>query len=529
MKFFDKPSKFLPLILFIASLMIFSYNLESQGPYRDEPTFNAWGIEYYKLTLEGNFLDPCWNGLEKCERMHLKSNPGTDYIEEDISHWITHTGLVKSFLVGLGHELSGTINEANTYEWTKWILSEEGAENIRDEKFPTPEQLAAGRFFSPLLGSLTVVFAFFIGSTIFNKFTGITFSLMLLFHSLWFWNSRTVMSELFTGFFILLSIVFLIKAGHGNMKVKYLLLSSFVIGLAVNTKMLAIIVIPFLIIMIFLSGPYKEKIISWKGLNLRKNIRKFQYVGLYLGFFVLIIFITDPFYYSNPIEQVQLLQDSMSAMSAYGPYTLPSLDSQIHLKAIGVFSATVLPVVDYYFINFQPEEIPENLQGRNFIIANYSSIAVTTFFIIGSIFLIYKIRMKELTRSELFILLWFLSIFSFTSAIIGDSLNIERHYALLFFPLLLIMSFGLNEFLKNLSKKMKIIMFLSLLSSHSIGTLVFWEKFYFEPQLIWSSPLPIYFQESLTFSITIYVGILFFVVFGIVIVKKIRLRQQRQN
>jgi len=96
----------------------------------------------------------------------------------------------------------------------------------------------------------------------------------------------------------------------------------------------------------------------------------------------------------------------------------------------------------------------------------------------------------------------------------------ERYFLPVFFPMILIASYGLWIFVKNFpSNKIKIIFFAIFMFSHLSTTLIFWKRLYFEPHLFWPSPVPLSFQESLLNPIVPFLGIVFLISFVVCMIK----------
>jgi len=192
-------SYLIPILLLICSFVIYSINLEVQPTYVDEVTYLAWGGVYFDLIKEGDFNNPCLKSLTGCELLFDPNWGGVT---------INYTP-VRNFFVGFGQYLTTGENEGHFYEWSClgrpnpcWV----------PELAPSREDYSSGRFFSAVFGSLTIVTAFFIGKILFNRTTGLFFSLILLFSSLWLVFSRIIMTEVYLYFFILLSILLLLKS-----------------------------------------------------------------------------------------------------------------------------------------------------------------------------------------------------------------------------------------------------------------------------------------------------------------------------
>ena len=226
--------KFFPLILSLVAFSIFSFNIVNQGPNGDERAYNAVGVKLFELASKGDFLNPCWNGQGECKLVCL-----TECWQEN--YWSARSGgTVKSLIIGSGYYLLGEEGN-NAYYWSTKSM------------YPSQQELVAGRLFSPFLGSMTVVISFFIGALLFNRFVGFVFSVTLLFHSLWLWHSRTTMTEVFLGFFIMLSVFLLLYSlkNKYTIKMRYFILSAIIFAIAINTKLPAIELFLFFVVIIF--------------------------------------------------------------------------------------------------------------------------------------------------------------------------------------------------------------------------------------------------------------------------------------
>ncbi len=79
----------IPILLFVFSFVIYSYNLEGQTPHGDELTYLGWGGVYFDLIKEGDFDNPCLKNLANCELLYQPSG----------QYEISYTP-VRNFLVG---------------------------------------------------------------------------------------------------------------------------------------------------------------------------------------------------------------------------------------------------------------------------------------------------------------------------------------------------------------------------------------------------------------------------------------------
>jgi len=164
----------IPILLLICSFVIFSYNLGDQPRYyQDEVIYLAWGGVYFDLIKKGDFSNPCFKTIGGCELLlsyYLITETGETLYWDEINYTP-----IKNFFVGFGQYLTTGENKGPFYEWscvstTCWV----------PELAPSRDDYYSGRFFSPIFGSLAVVVAFFIGKILFNRTTGLFFSLIML-------------------------------------------------------------------------------------------------------------------------------------------------------------------------------------------------------------------------------------------------------------------------------------------------------------------------------------------------------------
>ena len=496
----------IPLILFVFSFAIFSYNLEGQGIGIDEWFHYGFAMNFYDLVKEGNFLDECMTGNGDCKTVDLKC-PGP-------IHRVGSGGLVKGIVVGLGDELFSE-NERVHY------LSPDlpcrpihlGIEE-RGVNIPTQEELAAARFFVPIFSALTIVIAFQIGKLLFNKSIGITFAVILLFHSLWFYFSRTVLFEVFLGFFILLTILLtLYSFDHNKIKYKYLILASVIFALAVNTKPTALEIFPFIIGIILLRDFWNNKIV-FSDLKRKFSKKTIFLVFIFISIFIISLFATFPYYWLDPLGQTLLQIESVKSEN-YGGLTL-DLNKKIILPMIE--SATIAPIIDSYYYIFFPDEIPQSVTYGH----TFSSLPLSLFFFVGLFWIFYRIRRKQITYAEFLIFIWYACVYSILTPL-TESYNTSRHFIPIIFPMILIMAYGLNNFLTHtFSKKIKTSFWIFVVATHSITYLVFWDIIYFKPEIILNLPLLLNLRESFSHPIVLISGVIFIIVFLLLTYYRIR-------
>jgi len=513
------------IILFVVSYSVLSFNLENQGISLDEVYHHGNAMGYFDLVMEGKISDPCFTGKGECDLFNLPCMAQG----ENTMHWITHGGLFKAMFAGFGDYLfsdSERVYYSSVYVEPCRPLHKGGLETgiaIRGENIPTQSELAAGRFFTPIFGSLTVVIGFFLGKLLFNRFVGLSFSVVIIFHSLWMHFSRTLNPEVYTNFLIILSI-FLILYGLQPQKksqLKYLILSAITFALAINSRLTSFEILPFLIIVILFRESFDVKINFTKLKNKRFAIKSFLLILIFIGVLFSSIFLTFPFYYPDPIGQLMLQYDT--AMK-YENLNAPSE----HLKKVFlpmVESATIAPIIDGYYYIFSPDSIPRSAQYGH----TFSSIPLSIFFVVGMVYLFLKIIRKDLLYSEFLIIFWYLTIYTILSLVM-ESYNLTRHFIPIIFPMSIIMGYGFWHFLKFFKhKKTKIVFFGIFIFSHAVTFLTFWEWIYFSPNIVWDLPTEVSLLKSLSNPEVFYSGIVFLVAFFIIFGYKMKLKIIKNN
>ena len=503
---------FIPILLFIVSFSFLSFNLSEQGPHRTEIDFDyAYSVVYFNLIKDGDFFHPCWNGSDNCELLSVEACDRYD-------HWVTTHGLMKHVFVGLGIALHG--EDMSQSYIGKPPLCKPHNNPIPGVNIPEKSELSAARFFTPVLGSLTVVLAYFIGKILFNRFTGFCFSLLLLFNSLWFAYSRTITTETYVYFFTLLSFFLLLYSLKKKGKTRYslLIISAIVFGIAFDTKAIAFMFLPLFIATIFLRNSYSEKINKKSFQTHHFFSRSIIICLIFSGVLLVSIVATLPFYWIGPFEQINFLKESLELHQEheYNELHLPwEVDpSKLHIRFISTITVTFAPIIDTYYNNFSTEEIPKSVEFAN----NFSSIPLSILFLTGICYLIHSIKNRTTTGSEVLIIVWCISILVFLSTMTG-SYSTSRFFVMMFFPIILIASYGYWKFFKMLlDKKLQIFSMTILIFSHAITTLIFWEELFYKPSTIWREPLLIKSQEAITHNEVLFPGVIFlgfFIAIGI--------------
>ena len=244
----------------MSSYSILSFNLDGQGIDIDEWFHYGFAITSFDLIKEGKFLDPCITLQGPCEINDLSC-------AGEIYH-AASGGMVKQIFVGLGDQL---FSDSERVYYTSTDLPCRPLHNgldIRGVNTPTQSELAAARFFSPIFSSLTIAISFLVGNILFNRFVGVSFATIILFHGLWIHYSRTLLPDVFQNFFIILTILLiLLSLKKQKINFKFFLLSSVTFALAVNTKITSLEILPFLLVIIFFNVFIQNKIKLSKIIN----------------------------------------------------------------------------------------------------------------------------------------------------------------------------------------------------------------------------------------------------------------------
>ncbi len=502
----NKKSIILLIILFTVSYSFLSFNLEGQGIDIDEWFHHGYAMSVFDLIKEGEFSDPCITLQGNCEKIDLSCTG-------DIYH-IGSGGIIKQIFVGVGDYW---FSDAERVYYTSTDLPCRPIQNdldVRGVNTPTQSELAAARFFSPIFGSLTVVISFLIGNMLFNRFVGISFAITILFHGFWIHFSRILLPEVFHNFFIILTIfLILLSIKKEKINFKFFLLASLTFALAVNTKITALEILPFLIIIIFFRNFIHSKIEFSKIINKKNLIKSIGLISIFLSIFFVSLLVTFPYYWPDPIGQIE------SQINSLDPENYPTLTTSINVKKIFlpfIESVTIAPVIEWYYYIFSPEEIPDSLnQGHTL-----TSIPLSLFFIIGLGYILWKIKTKKIIFEELIIFGWYLSVYLTLTPLL-ESYSSSKQFLPIIFPMALIMSYGLWRFIENLRhKKIKIFFFSLTMFVHAITFLIFWKMIYFEPLRVWILPGFFNFREALLNPIVLYSGISFLILFSILCIYK---------
>ena len=135
--------------------------------------------------------------------------------------------------------------------------------------------------------------------------------------------------------------------------------------------------------------------------------------------------------------------------------------------------------------------------------------------------MIRKIKTGNLKFSEFALLVWFTSLFIFIVLVVNDPTN-ERFYLPLMFPVMLIASYALGQFIKQIqNQKEKILFSMLFIITHSLYIISFFDKIYFLGGSM-MNPLPVSSQLSLIDPL-VYVSTIIFVGVFILIYLRIKI------
>jgi len=503
-----KRPEYLAVILFFASYLIFSFNIQNQGIYIDELFHHTFGMVYFDSFVKGDLLNPCITGKGECSMINLEC---AGQIQ-----WLASGGLIKGLFVGLGDNLFSH-HDRIYYAGFETCRPIHNSLAVPGVNIPTQSELAAARFFSPIFGSLTVVVTYMTGKFLYSRNLGLFASLMLMFYSLWMLHSRILTSEVYVNFFMMLALCVLLYSTYSKniIKTKYLILSAVVFGLAINTKLTIIETAPVFIFLIFFRNNLRKSI-DWRTIKEKLFMQKsILLTCIFIAVTFVTIISTFPFYYIGPIEQLKLQYDGMIG---YGGINEPWNPTKSIFIPIGsAFSVTIAPLYDTYYKLVDPQNIPISaVHGHTF-----TSIPLSILFLTGFIFIILKLKTKTILLSELMVLVWYISVYIFTS-LTAESYNQSRYFLPLAFPMIIIASYGFLNVVRGLPRFIQISFAIVSLSSHIITYLIFWSDIYFNPQKIWRLPLYFNLQKSLEESYVLILGLIFVFTMIIIFLHKFR-------
>ena len=480
----------IPILLFLSAFSIFSYNLDKMPWHGDEVMYYYPAhVNYFGLILEGDLFNECWKDRSNCEQTGEKSagfDPdrlsGLKFKIEPFPYYPTQ--LPPIILVGTSVALFGN----------------------NDDLAFSYENLTSARLVSTVLGALIVVFVFYIGKLLFNRFVGISFALLVLFHGLVIFNSRLIMLEIFAHFLLIFSFLLFIKSiSNGKINLKILLFSAALCSLGLTTKFYEVVaLVPIVITLIILRNDFRKKIDK----HLIRNRFFTNSLPISLLFCVIVagvFFIPQPFFWDQPIEQLNMLKGSVDVYAPFNPPFSPEV--QPHYNVGAIVSATIAPIADLYCYNFS-DDCPNFGGPGNTVISNFSTVPLTALFIIGIGFLVVDLRKKNFEFSKLILVSWYFLTFLML-AITIDSYQYDRYWIGLFFPMMFIASYGTYMLTKNLNKFVTFAFLTISILTHALSVFIFWEILYAGPIFQLTPPFPISLQESITIPLIFSFNIIF--------------------
>ena len=493
----------IPILLFLSAFSIFSYNLDKMPWNGDEVMYYYPAhVNYFGLILEGDLFNECWKDRSNCEQTGEKSagfDPdrlsGLKFKIEPFPYYPTQ--LPPIILVGTSVALFGN----------------------NDDLAFSYENLTSARLVSTVLGALIVVFVFYIGKLLFNRFVGISFALLVLFHGLVIFNSRLIMLEIFAHFLLIFSFLLFIKSiSNGKINLKILLFSAALCSLGLTTKFYEVVaLVPIVITLIILRNDFRKKIDK----HLIRNRFFTNSLPISLLFCVIVagvFFIPQPFFWDQPIEQLNMLKGSVDVYAPFNPPFSPEV--QPHYNVGAIVSATIAPIADLYCYNFS-DDCPNFGGPGNTVISNFSTVPLTALFIIGIGFLVVDLRKKNFEFSKLILVSWYFLTFLMLALTI-DSYQYDRYWIGLFFPMMFIASYGTYRLTKNLNKSITFTFLAVSILTHALSVFIFWEILYAGPTFELQPPFPISLQESITIPLIYSFNIIFCIFAGGLIIKNLK-------
>ena len=497
-----RSSYVIPMVLFVASVLMYSYNLEGQPRHGDEINYLGWAGNYIHLIESGELGNSCLISIDSCSSLyHIPA------------HGATFSPL-RMVLIGVPMSLEHQ-DAGDYYDWSCYWFTCYNFHNA-----PTIEQMAAGRTLSPVFGALAAVVTFLIGKILFNRNTGIIFSLFFMFYNLWMWYSRTIMTEVHYIFFSMLALMLLLysfKTGH--LRIKYLICSGIAFGCAFTSKLLSVEFSILFAAIILLNGISQRQS---ETANKKQILKIGLTISVFFGIALFAFLLTEPGFYKNPILQIQVIKSDMDNYNRDVWFiAYPTTQGLQPTRVLSLFHYALFPSPIEYTI---PGAFPNSTfkVGWNSPLT-YSSIPITIFFFVGMGYIIQKIRKTRDCIPELLVLIWFASTL-ITTLMIARDLSLERYMLPFLISIIIIASYGFYQFTRHISsKKIQYVFVACTIFSHAATSLSYWQKIYFAPGTFWTNPLPYgTLQESLANPFMLFVSIAFLVFFISLVIIRFR-------
>ncbi len=487
----------IPVLLFLGAFFIYSYNLEGQPWHPDEINYLGWAGNYIYLVNHGFFGNSCLLSIDDCNMLYHIPAHGATYSP------------IRMLLIGIPMSWKNS-DSGDFYNWSCYWFS-----CYHPDKAPTISQMGAGRTLSPLFGALTVMISFLVGRVLFSKYTGIVVAFLFLFYDLWLWYSRTIMVEVHYVFFSMLTLLILLYAVKSEqIKIKYLVLAAITYGFALTSKLMSVEFSVLFAVIIFIVN-----------LSKRKNVKK-QTVksGLAIVLFFLlsgtVFLLTEPGFYKNPIGQIVSMKDDMDNYNRDVWFIgYPNVQGLQPVRILALSQYTLFPSLINYHASEPAMKVEANYSWNN--PPTYSTIPISLFFFIGFAYIVNRIRKLKECLPEVIMLVWFVSTFVY-SLLIPRDFSLERYLLPLLISIIFISAYGFWNFIKMISyHKTKIVFSASLIITHAITTLFYWQKIYYSYGTFWFNPLRFgTFQQSIENILPLTINLVFLVFFGLMVVLK---------
>lgn len=487
-------------ILFAIAILIYSYNLEGQPRHGDEINYLGWAGNYIHLINKGDLANPCLVSIDNCDLLYHIPAHGATYSPLRM--------VLIGFPLSLAHQENGDYHDWSCYWFSCYDF----------HHAPTIQQMAAGRLLSPVFGALTIVVAYLVGKALFNRNVGLLFSVFFMFYNLWIWYSRTIMTEVHYIFFSMLALLLLLYAFRSErIKIKYFISSGIAFGCALSSKLLSVeFAILFSgIILFFGITPKRQDHAS------KKIIMISLLVVIFFAIAIFAFLLTEPGFYKNPVSQIISMKSDMDNYNRDVWFIAYPTTQGLHpIRMLLLFNYALFPSPIEHTIPGAYPNSTFNLGWNN--PQTNSSIPMTLFFVIGLGYAVNKIRKRNNCISEILLITWFVSTF-FTTLMIARDLSLERYLLPFLLSIVMISSYGLWNFAREMNKKIQIALVASAILAHAATSLSYWQNIYMSPGTFWTNPLPYgTLQESIANIPTLAVNVVLLAFFALVVTRKVR-------
>jgi len=233
---------------------------------------------------------------------------------------------------------------------------------------------------------------------------------------------------------------------------------------------------------------------------------------------------TYPRYYDNTLNEILKNSEKSKVLVFVSP---PTAEKNYLYQTLTTLQVILLPyLMDSYIHDVFSDEVRKGelvMKTSKELPSNYSTIPLSLFFFIGLINMIRKIKNRNLKFSEFALLVWFTSLFIITVLVVNVH-SVERFYLPLMFPVILIASYALGEFIKQIqNQKEKILFFMLFIIAHSLYIISFFDEIYFSNTGWVGNPLPVLSEHSLNDPL-VYLSSMMLVGISFLIYLRVRIR-----